>query len=240
VASHFILIAGAWHGSWCWQRVAPLLEARGFRVTTPELPGMGDGDGDADVREVTLATWAGFVADVVRAAPEPVVLVGHSRAGIVISQAAELVPERVRRLVYLSAYLLPAGRTMAAEARADVESLIAPNMIPADSGLTCALRPDVVREAFYGRCTDADAAWAKSRLRPEPLKPLVTSPRITSGGFGSVPRAYVECTADRAVTLASQRRMQSGLPCDPVFTLDTDHSPFLSAPAALADVLGRL
>jgi pimeloyl-ACP methyl ester carboxylesterase len=238
VASHFILIAGAWHGSWCWQRIVPLLEARGSRVTTPELPGMGADGGD--VREITLAIWGRYVADLVAGSRDPVILVGHSRAGVVISEAAELVPERISRLVYVSAYLLPAGRTMAAEARADSGSLVAPNMVPSASGVTCALRADVVREAFYGRCTDADAAWAMAQLRPEPLKPLVTSPRVSSAGFGRVPRAYIECTADRAVTLASQRKMQSGLPCDPVFTLDADHSPFLSAPAALADVLGRL
>jgi pimeloyl-ACP methyl ester carboxylesterase len=238
VASHFILIAGAWHGSWCWQRVAPLLEARGSRVTTPELPAMGEDNGDP--REVTLAVWGRFVAGIVSEARDPVVLVGHSRAGVVISEAAELVPERISRLVYLSAYLLPAGRTMAAEARADSGSLVAPNMIPSASGLTCALRAEVVRDAFYGRCTDADAAWAMAQLRPEPLKLLVTSPRVTSTGFGRVPRAYIECTADRAVTLASQRRMQAALPCDPVFALDSDHSPFISAPQALAEVLGGL
>jgi pimeloyl-ACP methyl ester carboxylesterase len=238
VASHFILIAGAWHGSWCWQRVVPLLEARGCRVTTPELPAMGDDNGDP--RDVTLGSWGRFVADIVTAAHDPVILVGHSRAGVVISQAAELVPERISRLVYLSGYLLPENRTMAAEARADSTSLIAPNMVPSESGVTCALRADVVRDAFYGRCSDADVAWAIARLRPEPLKPLVTSPRITAGGFGRVRRAYVECTADRAVTLASQRKMQSVLPCDPVFTLDSDHSPFISAPQALADVLSGL
>lgn len=198
------------------------------------------GDDNGDPREVTLAAWARFVADVVGAAPDPVILAGHSRAGVVISEAAELVPERIARLVYLSAYLLPAGRTMAAEARADVGSLIAPNMVPADSGLTCILRPDVVREAFYGGCTDADAAWAMAQLRPEPLKPLVTSPRITAARFGRVPRAYIECTADRAVTHGSQRKMQSALACEPVFTLDTDHSPFISAPEALAEALVRL
>lgn len=198
------------------------------------------GADNGDPREITLARWGRFLADIVGAARDPVILVGHSRAGVVISETAELVPERISRLVYLSAYLLPAGRTMAAEARADAGSLIAPNMVPADSGVTCGLRAEVVREAFYGRCTDADAAWAMAQLRPEPLRPLVTSPRVTSAGFGRVPRAYIECTADRAVTLASQRRMQAALPCDPVFTLDTDHSPFISAPAALAEILGRL
>jgi pimeloyl-ACP methyl ester carboxylesterase len=239
VAAHFILIAGAWHGSWCWQRVAPLLEARGSRVMTPELPATGADDGDP--REVTLGTWSRFVADIASAAgDDPVILVGHSRAGVVISQAAEMVPERIARLVYLSAYLLPAGRTMAAEARADRASLIAPNMIPAESGVSCTLRPETVREAFYGRCSDRDAAWAMAQLRPEPLKPMASSPAVTSKRFGRVPRAYIECAADRAVTLASQRKMQAALPCDPVFTLDADHSPFISAPAALADVLGGL
>jgi pimeloyl-ACP methyl ester carboxylesterase len=236
--SHFVLVAGAWHGAWCWERLTPLLEAGGHRVETPELPAMGEDNGDP--RDVTLLTWARFVADRVSAAPEPVVLVGHSRAGVVISQAAEMAPGRIRRLVYLAAYLLPAGRTLAVESRADAGSLVASNMVPSESGLTCALREEVVRQAFYGCCTDEDAAWAMARLRPEPLKPLVSSPRITDEHFGRVPRAYVECRRDHAISLASQQRMQAALPCDPVFTLDTDHSPFLSAPAALAELLGRL
>ena len=78
------------------------------------------------------------------------VLVGHSRGGIVISQAAELVPGGIRHLVYLSAYLLPAGASLAEEARRDTESIIAANMIPADSGMTCSVRESAVREAFYG------------------------------------------------------------------------------------------
>jgi pimeloyl-ACP methyl ester carboxylesterase len=232
------LIAGAWHGSWCWKRVAPLLRARGHVVDTPQLPAMSADNGDP--RQVTLSSWARFVADEVESASGRVLLVGHSRAGVVISQAAELVPDRIRLLVYLSAYLLPAGRTMAAEARADSRSLVAPNMVPEDSGVTCTLRAEVVREAFYGHCSDADASWAAAQLRPEPLKPLVTSPRVTDEHFGRVPRAYIECADDRAVTLESQRRMQAALPCDPVITLATDHSPFISAPEALAAALSGL
>ena len=60
---------------------------------------------------------------------------------------------------------------------------------------------------------------------------------VTASRFGSVPRAYIETTRDRTVTLASQRRMQAALPCMPVLTLDTDHSPFLSQPEALARIL---
>jgi pimeloyl-ACP methyl ester carboxylesterase len=235
---HFVLIAGAWHGAWCWKKVAPLLEARGHHVNAPELPATGADP--ADPASVTLESWARFVADVVAREPQPATLVGHSRGGIVISRVAELVPERLRRLVYVSAYLLPAGATLAAAARTDAESLVPPNMIPAAGGVTCNLRAEVIRPALFGQCTDADYEYALARMTPEPLKPLVTPLRVTTPRFGSVPRAYIECLQDRTVTLAAQRRMQADLPCDPVLGLDSDHSPFLSHPEELARLLGGL
>jgi pimeloyl-ACP methyl ester carboxylesterase len=224
----FVLISGAWHGAWCWQKIVPRLEAQGHRVVTPELPG------------VTLEGWARSVAGTIEAEPEPVVLVGHSRGGVVISRAGELVPARVQRLVYVAGYLLPAGGTVAEAARSDLDSLVPPNMIPAAGGATCRLRESVIREALFGQCNDEDYEFALARLAPEPLKPLVTALRISEQGFGRIPRAYVECSQDRAITLAAQRRMQAALPCAPVYTLDSDHSPFLSHPEALASLLGGL
>ena len=233
-----VLIAGAWHGAWCWSRLVPLLEAQGHRVLTPELPGTGEDD--TDPATVTLDGWARFVADLIPAEQEPVVLVGHSRAGVVISRAAELIPERIGRLVYLAAYLLPAGVTVAAEARRDADSLVPANMVPAASGVTCTLRPEVIREAFFGDCDDETFAFARGHLTPEPLKPLVTSPVVTAARFGVVPRVYIECTRDRTISLAAQRRMQAALPCELVHTLESDHAPFLSHPRELAELLGRL
>ena len=237
-ARTFVLIAGAWHGAWCWRKLAPLLEAQGHRVRTPELPATGADTTDAS--GVTLEGWARFVADACAAEPEPVILLGHSRGGVVISRAAELLPERMQRLVYLAAYLLPAGGSVAESARNDPESLVPPNMVPAASGLTCSLRESVIRDALFGLCEDADLAFALAQLKPEPLKPLVTPLRVTADRFGRVPRAYIECSQDRTITLAAQRRMQASLPCDPVMTLAADHSPFLSQPVALAQLLGSL
>jgi pimeloyl-ACP methyl ester carboxylesterase len=236
--STLVLVAGAWHGAWCWSRVAPLLEARGHRVLTPELPGTGASR--ADPACASLDGWARLIADLALAQSEPVILVGHSRAGAVISRAAEMARPNLRLLVYLAAYLLPAGGSVAAAARADAGSLIPANMIAADSGVTCTLRPDIIREAFYGDCDQETVAHALGRLSPEPLKPLVSSLKVSASGFGAVPRSYVECTRDRTVSLAAQRAMQSMLPCVPVFTLESDHSPFLSHPRELAEVLGGL
>jgi pimeloyl-ACP methyl ester carboxylesterase len=236
--STFVLIAGAWHGAWCWEKITPLLEAQGHRVLTPELPATGADPSDPS--GVTLESWACFVAEIFAAVAEPVVLAGHSRGGIVISRTAELIPDRVRRLVYVSGYLLQAGSTLAEVARRDRDSLVPPNMVPAASGVTCELRRGVIREALFAQCLEADYEQAIARMTPEPLKPLVTPLRITEPRFGVVPRVYIECSQDRTITLAAQRSMQAALPCDPVFTLASDHSPFLSHPERLAQLLGGL
>lgn len=233
-----VLVTGAWHGAWCWHRLVPLLSARGHRVLTPELAATGD-DLTAP-QTVKLDTWARQIVEVISAQSTPPLLVGHSRAGAILSRVAELEPDRIGRLVFLAAYLLPTGRSVADEAREDERSLIAANMIPADTGVTCSLAPDIARQAFYGDCDTADAEFALSRLRPEPLRPLVTPLRVTTQNFGRVPRAYVECTRDRTISLVAQRRMQSHWPCEPVLTLDSDHSPFLSHPEELAEWLGRV
>lgn len=233
----FILVAGAWHGAWCWNRIVPLLEAGGHRVLTPELAATGSDR--TEPAAVTLESWARSLADLACAEAAPIV-VGHSRAGIVISRAAELEPQGIGRLVYLAAYLLPRGATMAAAARADADSLVPAGMIPATSGLTCTLRPDVIQNAFYGDCDADTVAFARAKLTPEPLKPLVTPLKVSDERFGHVPRAYIECTRDRTVTLAAQRQMRQALPCDPVITLESDHSPFLSHPRELAEALSRI
>jgi pimeloyl-ACP methyl ester carboxylesterase len=231
----FVLIHGAWHGAWCWHKTTPLLEAAGHRVIAPDLPSMGKDVTPASV--ITLDYWSRFVADLIARESDPVVLVGHSRGGIVISQAAELVPGRIHRLVYLAGFMLRAGETLAASANQDTDSLVPPNMIPAASGVTCVVRSSVLRDTFYGDCSDADFEFARDHLTPEPLKPLVTPLQLTDARYGRVPRAYIETAHDRAVTPAAQKCMQAASPCERVFTLDTDHSPFLCQPGSLARIL---
>jgi pimeloyl-ACP methyl ester carboxylesterase len=85
--ARFVLVHGAWHGGWCWERIVPLLGAAGHEVLAPDLPGLG-ADRTPFAADV-LAQWADFVAGLVRGAAEPAVLVGHSRGGLVISEAAE-------------------------------------------------------------------------------------------------------------------------------------------------------
>ena len=157
--------------------------------------------------------------------------------GLVITEAAERRPEAVRALVYVTAFLPRDGETLGQIAARDPEALVLPNLVPSEDGVSAILRPEAVRDAFYGTCAPDDAARAQARLVPQALAPFQTPVHATAARWGRVPRTYVTCLRDRAITPRAQREMYTALPCRKVVPLDTDHSPFYSAPQALAAVL---
>jgi pimeloyl-ACP methyl ester carboxylesterase len=231
----YVLVHGSWHGGWCWHRVVAGLQRAGHRVLAPDLLSLGRDF--TPYASVTLESWTNQVATLVQTAEEPVVLVGHSRAGIVISQVAERVPDRIAVLVYVTAFLLESGQTLLEIANQDSQSLVLPSLVVADDQLSARFMEEAAREAFYGQCSDEDVVLALSLLRPEALAPIATPVRTTAARFGRVPRVFVECTLDRAITLPIQRQMQAALPCRNRITMQSDHSPFLSHAAELTDAL---
>lgn len=231
----YILIHGAAHGGWCWHKVEPLLRAAGHKVIAPDLLGLGADT--TPVSDLSLARWTDQVAALVEAQPEPVILVGHSRGGLTISEVAERLPERVSRVVYLTAFLLADGQTLHDVAAEDERAMVIPNLlVDSDTGVWT-IRPEAAVEGFFADCSSEDLAYTFPRLRPEPLFSLSTPIRVTAERFGRVPRTYIECLQDRAITIECQRRMQAVWPCRRILTLDTAHSPFMSAPQALTDAL---
>ena len=207
------------------------LRKAGRAATAPDLPSLGRDR--TPVERITLQTWTDSVCRHLDAHDEPVILVGHSRAGAVISQAAEERPDKVRMLVYLAGYLLPNGESVSKRALEDARSIVAPNMVLAQNRKSSILRDAVVRDALFGECSDEDVVLARSLLAPEAVAPLTTPIRISDGRFGRVPRIYIECRRDRAVSLSEQRRMYGAMPCQQVISMDTDHSPFFSSPDEL-------
>lgn len=230
-----VLVHGAWHGGWCWRKIVPLLESAGHRVDVLDLP--GHGDNPAPVSEMTLDANARLVADRVEAAGEPVVLVGHSMGGISITQAAELVPERIATLVYVTAFLPGDGQSLVELADGDPSALVQPNLVVDEAAGSCVIDEQARQAVFFGECSDEDARWAAAQLVPESLAAVAAPVRITEERAGVVARVYIECERDRAISIAKQRQMWAARPCARVFTLDADHSPFLSRPRELAEHL---
>jgi pimeloyl-ACP methyl ester carboxylesterase len=235
--STFVLVHGAWHGGWCWNNVVPALRREGHHVYAPNLP--GHGEDDAVRGSITLQMYTERILELLDRQQEPVILVGHSMGGLVVSEAAERRPDKVRTLMYVCAFLLRNGQTLGEVAQRDPNALVMPNLVASEDGLTVRLKENIIRDAFYTCCTPEDAAFARARLVPQAVAPFATPLQLSEVNYGSIPRVYVECTRDRAISIEIQREMCTRTPCARTYTLDTDHSPFLSSPVELTALLHR-
>ena len=231
----YVLIHGSWHSAWNWHKVVPLVEKAGHKAIAIDLPGMGRDK--TPINQVKMETTVEKICALIDSIPGKVILVGHSKNGIMISQAAEYRPDKIEKLVYLAAYLVPNGKTQREYSVQDSEGWLKPHVVMNEEGNAHTLRPEIYKEGLYHDCPDDITELAKILLSHEPVESGITPLQLTEANFGRVPRVYVECTEDRAVTPFIQRKMYTETPCEKVYTLPTSHSPFFSMPKELVDIL---
>jgi pimeloyl-ACP methyl ester carboxylesterase len=230
----FILIHGSWHSAWNWHRVLPILKARGYKVIALDLPGMGRDK--TPISKVRMETTVQYICDIIDRVEGKVILVGHSKNGIMISQVAEFRPQKIEKLVYLAAYLVPNGTTQREYSILDTEGLLKPYVVFDEQKESSILRQEIYKEGLYHDCDDYITQLANLLLSAEPIESGIVPLVLTEGNFGSVPRYYIECTEDRAVTPFIQRKMYTETPCKRVYSMETSHSPFFSRPEELSDI----
>ncbi|WIX79981.1 alpha/beta fold hydrolase [Amycolatopsis carbonis] len=220
----FVLVPGAWHGSWAFESVIPLLERAGHTVHALTLTGLRPNDDDATVASANLDTHADDVVSLLdRARITDATLVGHSYGGMVISAAADRAGGRVSRLVHLDAY------------------------VPRDGESCWSLTTEAYRQSFVAGAADTGRAvrppsrgphGGDPRRRPHPLASLVQTIRLT-GVVDRVPRRdFVYCSGweDRTPFAGLRARLQA----DPgwrVHDLPTAHNAMREAPGAVAELL---
>jgi pimeloyl-ACP methyl ester carboxylesterase len=232
--AHFLLVHGSCHGAWCWRDLVPALSGLGHDVAAIDLPGHG-GD-PTPPGEITLDLYASRIDDALAALPAPAILVGHSAGGAAISAAAERAAGRIAHLVYLCAYLLGDGETIAGRRRGFARQPLLPAIRVGSDGLTFTVDPALAPGIFYSGCPDEAIAHALPRLCPEPIAPQETPLRLTARSAG-LPRSYILCTEDNTIPPEAQEAMAAVLPPGSVIRLHAGHSPFFSHPAELARLL---
>jgi pimeloyl-ACP methyl ester carboxylesterase len=222
-----VLVHGAWHGAWCWDRVMPLLEERGLSVRTVDLPSVDPaGDDRPDLTDDAAA-----VSAVLDAVDGPILLCGHSYGGMVITRAAAGRSD-ITRLVYLCAAMPDSGESGAAVF--ERAGITAPWLV-VDDGLM-SVDPEQASSVFYADCDPETQQTAVARLRRMSIAPHVEP--VPVAAWRSIPSTYVVCTKDVAIPTEAQRRAFAPQ-ADEVLELDASHSPFLSQPAAVAELLAE-
>ncbi|MBM4779139.1 MAG: alpha/beta fold hydrolase [Archangiaceae bacterium] len=231
----FILVHGAFADAHAFDAVKPMLEARGHRVIAVDLPGHG-ADTTA-LKDLSFEKYVTSVHALVEAQPAPVVLVGHSMAGLVVAQVAERAPSKVRQLVFVAAYLPKTGQSLEALAKGDPTSLVGQNMQFAADSSTVTIKKEALADALAADLPKEVQGFIVAGHKPEPLAPFQGKVTLSDAAFGSVPRSYVFTTADRAVTPSLQQQLVAAWPNTKTASLATGHLPFLSQPQAFVNAL---
>ncbi len=230
--STFVLIHGGWVGGWSWHKVVPLLEKQGHTAVAPDLP--SHGRDRTPTATVSLQSYVDSVCKIVDAQAEPVVAVGHSMSGAVITQAAEYRPDKIRVLVYFSAFLPRNGESVFQIVQRDPQTLGPQHMIISEDHSWAMIKEELLKDMAFADCSDEDIALAKALLVPQPIAPLATPVTTTEANFGRVPRVYIEALQDRALFPSLQKEMYTALPCQKIISMHTSHFGIFSAPGEFA------
>jgi len=225
-----VLVHGAWHGAWCWDRVVERLETLGIPTVALDLPGHG-----ADPQPLTdLHGHGDAVRIAIDAIDTPVVLVGHSYGGAAITDAG--IHDCVRHLVYLTAFCLDTHESIIENDQADGEHAELADAIRFLDDATITVDPERAADIFYADCDPTNAAAFVAALVPESTAGFGQTPR--SVAWRDRPSTYVVCTEDRALAPRVQRKFARR--CTATVEWPTSHSPFVSRPELVTDLLASI
>jgi len=230
MSKHFVLIHGAWHGGWCWDGVIRALEKRGHTAEAPTMPGHNPGD---DRSLVTFNSYVDKIIDVLERQAEPVILVGHSSAGFLLQSAAPRVPDKIERLVFHNAFVLPDGMAQldlvppdAAQAMTSAAKASLDNSVP--------VMEDFVRdELMAGEPADVQDALIK-RLTPQPLVLFTT--KVSTEAFCklNIPRTVLFCKVDASLPPGAYFGMAQNLGEFDLVEIDGGHETLFANPETVA------
>jgi pimeloyl-ACP methyl ester carboxylesterase len=229
----YVLVHGAWHGGWCWRRVAERLAAAGHRVLTPTQTGLGE-RAHLLSAAITPDTFIGDIVSVIEMEElEDVVLVGHSFGGRSICGVADRMPERLHRLVFLDAALPESGKSAFDHTLPELRAARIKAAQESSGGLS--IPPP--NAAAFGITDAADAAWVERRLTPHPLAtyslPLTLRHPLGNG----VPATYIRCIDPAYANTASSAEFAKAQPGWQYLEIATGHDAMITAPAELTRML---
>lgn len=222
--STYVLVHGAWHGGWCWDRVASRLRQGGHDVHAPTLSGMGIDDSSAG-SDVGLRTHVDDDVHLLLAEDlRDDVLVGHSYAGYVVREAADRLPERVSRLVLVDAWVGNDGDSLESRAPEWFRDWL-------DQGTSGGLITTPPASAV-GITDPDDVAWIEPLLRPQP-RLTFSEPTRLGGAVESIPCEAIVCTPGNGMPFATWAQDFGW----PVTEIASGHDVMVTAPEDLVRAL---
>lgn len=229
-----VFVHGAFETAAVWSGVAAGLEKAGYKTVAVNLPGRPGNPMSAG--ETSLSAYRSAVLKAIDSVKTPVILVGHSFGGIVISDVAEAAPSKIKTLVYIAAYLPKDGQSLVSLANTDKDSKAGPSIqFLKDKGL--ASMPVDLRGGLFVNDGNADQKKIVTEgVVDEPLPPLAEPVHLTES-FAKVPKVYIRTKQDLVVSPAAQSAMLAATKVNTVLEINSGHAPFITAGPALVEAI---
>jgi pimeloyl-ACP methyl ester carboxylesterase len=229
-AKTFVLVHGAWHGGWCWPRVADRLRTHGHIVFTPTLTGLGE---RAHLLHpgINLTLHVADVVGVIKYEQlTDIVLVGHSYGGCVISGVAEAMPDAIRSIVFLDAFIPDNGEAMLDLVQPAVEEVIRAALARGDTTVP-------VRDAAAFRVNEKDRAWVDSLSRPQPMGTMTEKIRLTGARERIAKKTYIRASGYPNVSFDKAYARTKADRSWRTFEVPCGHDVMIDAPDRLTEIL---
>lgn len=231
----YVLVHGAWQAPYVWDVVRADLEKKGHKVIVVELP--GHGNDQTPTHTLNLDVYRDKVIESFSKAEDKVILVGHSMGGMVITHVAEMAATRISKLVYVGAFLPANGQALTDLAYSDPDSKLGPNLVPSADQLTLDVKKEYLSNLFINDGTEANKKLVITNYRAEPAIPFTNKVTLTDGNFGAVEKVYIKTLQDVVISPGLQGRMIAAAGIKTVLEVNTSHSPFLSQPHTISELL---
>ena len=236
----YVLVHGAWHGGWCWKKVALLLRKRGAEVFTPTLTGMGERahlNDRLDPSDITLDVHIQDIVQMMRyEGLEDVVLVGHAYAGMVITGVAEVCPERIAHMVYVNGVIPADGESMVDQLVSvrgeEFASLVRGYIGKGDGFLPAPASAEEVGRR-WGITDPEDLAWVGANVTPQPAAAMASPVRMGNPQAKAIPKSFVG-GGESGFDSVAERAKQAGWG---VYPVDSGHDTMITHARELADIL---
>jgi len=230
----FVLVHGAWHDGSAWDPTVRHLESRGQRAFAPTMAGHGK----SAARNVNHAQCTeSIVRSIVDRSLRDVVLVGHSFGGTVICKVAEAIPERIKRLVFLNAFVLKDGNSLMDESPPHYVELFE-RLAKESADYTVMIPFPIWRESFVNDADIETAKWTYAQLSPEPYQPCKDKLDLKKFYSLQTPRSFINCTEDIALPPGEwgwHPKMSSRLGLHRLVQMPGSHEVIYTNPSALAE-----
>lgn len=235
--ARIILVHGSNHGAWCWRDVVPLLEANDHVAVAIDLP--SHGQDETPVGDVTLEDYITATINTIEAEDGPVILLGHSAAGVTIASVADRIPDRIEHLIYLASFAPKNGDSLGSMRKRAKRQLVMHAVEFSEDRKSYTFDLNLAPGIFYHDCPQEIVDYALPRLSPQPIAPQAEPVKL-GPNYETVAKSFIICTDDHTIPPEEQENIAADWPKQDVYRLDCGHSSFFKCPDQLVDIIEEI